>query len=117
MTGPKRNLVPALEGLVAQHIRAWLDYSHPSCQLCYWRTSAGSEIDFVIEGKDMFWAIEVKNSAIIHPQDLRSLKTFGEDYPEAKKFLVYRGKERLRRYDISIVPSIVPAAEFLLGMK
>lgn len=110
---PEEKSGAALEGLVAQHIRAWIDYSYPGCQLCYWRTSAGSEIDFVIYGKDMFWAIEVKNSSTIHPQDLRSLKTFGEDYPEAKRFLVYRGKERLRRDDISIVPAV----EFLLGMK
>lgn len=103
----------ALEGLVAQHCRAWIDYHHPGSQLYYWRTSAGSEIDFVVYGKDMFRAIEVKNTSTLHPQDLRSLKAFGEDYPEAKRFLVYRGKERLVRDGISIEP----VTEFLLGLK
>jgi uncharacterized protein len=103
----------ALEGLVAQHLRAWIDYRHPECRLSYWRTSAGSEVDFVLYGKDTFRAIEVKNAAVIHPQDLRGLKAFGEDYPEAKRSLVYRGKERLLRDGISIEP----AAEFLLGLK
>ncbi|MDA8088803.1 MAG: DUF4143 domain-containing protein [Nitrospiraceae bacterium] len=102
----------ALEGLVAQHLRAWIDYFQPGCELYYWRTSAGSEIDFIVYGKDVFQAIEVKNSATIHPQDLRAFKAFGEDYPEAKRTLVYRGKERLPRDGISIEP----AADFLLGL-
>lgn len=103
----------ALEGLIAQHIRAWIDYSHPGCQLYYWRTSAGSEVDFVVYGKHIFLAIEVKNASTIHPQDLRALKSFGEDYPEAKKLLVYRGKEKLLRDGISIQP----ITEFLLNLK
>lgn len=103
----------ALEGLVAQHLRAWIDYNHPECRLYYWRTSAGSEIDFVIYGKDLFMAIEVKNATTIHPQDIRSLKTFGEDYPEAKRFLVYRGVEKILRDGIRIEP----ADEFLTGLK
>jgi predicted AAA+ superfamily ATPase len=110
---PEERSGAALEGLVAQHIRAWIDYFHAGCELYYWRTSAGSEIDFVIYGKDIFHAIEVKNAATIHPQDLRALRTFGEDYPEAKRFLVYRGSEMLLRDGISIVP----ASEFLLRLS
>ncbi|MEW5745576.1 MAG: AAA family ATPase [Nitrospirota bacterium] len=110
---PEEKSGAALEGLVCQHLRAWIDYAHSGCQLHYWRTSAGSEVDFVVYGKDIFSAIEVKNAATIHPQDLRALKSFGEDYPEAKRFLVYRGKERLIRDGISIEP----ADEFLLGLK
>jgi predicted AAA+ superfamily ATPase len=103
----------ALEGLVAQHLRAWIDYFHPSCTLFYFRTSAGSEVDFVVYGKEVFQAIEVKNSATVHPQDLRSLKSFGQDYPQAKRILLYRGKEKLLRDGISIVP----AGEFLSGLS
>lgn len=110
---PEEKSGVALEGLVAQHIRAWIDYSHPGCQLYYWRTSAGSEVDFVVYGKNIFLAIEVKNASIIHPQDLRALKSFGEEYPEAKKLLVYRGKEKLLRDGISIQP----VTEFLLNLK
>ncbi len=109
---PEEKSGAALEGLVAQHLRAWIDYFRPGCELFYWRTSAGSEIDFIVYGKNIFHAIEVKNSATIHPQDLRALKAFAEDYPEAKRFLVYRGRERLLRDGISIEP----AADFLLGL-
>ncbi|MBI5633702.1 MAG: ATP-binding protein [Nitrospirae bacterium] len=94
----------ALEGLIAQHLRAWIDYRVPDCQLSYWRTMAGSEVDFIVYGKKTFWAIEVKNSASVHPQDLRALKSFGQDYPEATRMLLYRGKEKLLRDGIRIEP-------------
>ncbi|HAS54915.1 MAG: ATPase [Nitrospirae bacterium GWC2_57_13] len=103
----------ALEGLVGQHFRTWIDYRHPGAQLFYWRTSAGSEVDFIIYGKNVFWAVEVKNGKTVHPQDLRPLKAFGEDYPGAKRFLLYRGSERLVRDGISIVP----CADFLLALE
>ncbi|KAF0134952.1 MAG: putative ATPase [Candidatus Saganbacteria bacterium] len=94
----------ALEGLVAQHLRAWIDYKKYDSNLFFWRTSAGSEVDFIVYGQDIFWAIEVKNSALIHNSDLRPLKSFGEEYPEAKKILLYRGKEEIIRNDIKIQP-------------
>jgi len=102
----------ALEGLVAQHLRAWIDYRHPAANLYYWRTSAGTEVDFVVYGKDLFWAIEVKNAAQVQPRDLKALRTFGEDYPEAKRFLLYRGREKLLRDGITIQP----CQDFLLGL-
>ncbi len=101
---PEQKAGVALEGLIAQHLRAWLDLRHPECTLYFWRTSSGSEVDFVIYGNGLFQAIEVKNASVLHPRDLRSLKSFGEDYPEAEKILVYRGNERLEREGISIVP-------------
>ncbi|OGC03745.1 ATPase [candidate division WOR-1 bacterium RIFOXYA12_FULL_43_27] len=94
----------ALEGLVAQHLRAWIDYRNKECKLYFWRTSSGNEVDFVIYGGDIFWAIEVKNSTNIHPKDLSGLQSFGEEYPEAKKILLYRGQEKLLRNGISIEP-------------
>jgi len=110
---PEEKSGVALEGLVAQHLRAWIDYRDPGCDLTYWRTSAGSEVDFVLYGKNVFWAIEVKNGTTIHPQDLRALKTFREDYPQAKRIFLYRGEEKLVREGISIEP----CAEFLMGLK
>jgi uncharacterized protein len=102
----------ALEGLVAQHLRR-VDYRMADCTLHYWRTSAGSDVDFIVYGKNIFWATEVKNSTTIHPSDLRSLKSFGQDYPEAKKYLLYRGTERLIRDNILIEP----CSDFLYELK
>jgi predicted AAA+ superfamily ATPase len=109
---PEEKRGQALEGLVAQHLRAWIDYRHPVANIYYWRTSAGTEVDFVVYGKDLFLAIEVKNSARVQPQDMKALRTFGEDYPEAKRFLLYRGREKLLRDGITIQP----CQDFLLSL-
>ncbi len=85
-----------LEGLVAQHLRAWNAYGNKPCNLYYWRTKSGVEVDFILYGQDTFWAIEVKNSATINNKMLKGLTTFQEDYPEAQTLLLYRGNERLK---------------------
>jgi len=103
----------AFEGLVAQHLRAWIAYSGRSCELFYWRTRAGVEVDFVIYGGDGFWAVEVKNTATVRSQDLRALKSFGNDYPECERIFVYRGDRRLLIDGILCVPGY----EFLRNMR
>jgi uncharacterized protein len=85
----------ALEGLIAQHLRAWTAYRDENCKLYYWRTKSGTEVDFVLYGEKVFEAIEVKNSTRVDAKMLRGLRTFREDYPEARLIFIYRGKERL----------------------
>jgi predicted AAA+ superfamily ATPase len=103
----------ALEGLVGQHLRAWIHYSDSNHELFYWRTQSGAEVDFIVYGQDVFYAIEVKNSAVLHPGDLRGLKSFKQEYPECKTLLLYRGKERLMKGDILCMP----CEEFLRSLK
>ncbi|OGR26525.1 MAG: ATPase [Desulfuromonadales bacterium GWD2_54_10] len=103
----------ALEGLVAQHLRAWCDYSGGNHRLHYWQTRSKVEIDFVVYGENGFHALEVKNSVRVRPEDLRGLKKFGEDFPESRRWLLYRGKERLLIDDILCLP----CEEFLLDLK
>lgn len=94
----------ALEGLVAQHLRAWIDYDGLDCELFFWRTRGGSEVDFIVYGEDGFWAIEVKNTATVRNADLRSLRAFHEDYPECRPVLLYRGDHSLRIHDVECLP-------------
>ncbi|MDT8390940.1 MAG: DUF4143 domain-containing protein [Lentisphaeria bacterium] len=94
----------ALEGLVAQHLRAWIAYGQLRRKLFFWRTKGGSEVDFVIYGEGCFWALEVKHSRRVHRADLRGLRTFIEDYPEAKPFLLYQGRERVVVDGITCLP-------------
>jgi predicted AAA+ superfamily ATPase len=94
----------ALEGLVAQHLRAWIDFSRRDHTLHFWRTRAGSEVDFVVYGPRNFMAIEVKHADHVHSTDLRGLKAFHDDYPEAERILVYRGSERLRIDGVDCIP-------------
>ncbi len=103
----------AFEGLVAQHLRAWIAYSESGCKLYFWRTRKGVEVDFVVYGEGGFWAIEVKNTARVRAQDLRALRAFQEDYPESQALLVYRGAERLRIDGIWCLPG----EEFLRELR
>ena len=57
--------------------------------------------------------MKFKNSPYkIRPEDLRGLKTFLVDYPEARAFLLYRGKERLMIDKIQCLP----CTEFLSSL-
>ncbi|MBP7867072.1 MAG: ATP-binding protein [Acidobacteria bacterium] len=103
----------ALEGLVAQHLRAWCEYTAGNHQLSYWQTRSRVEVDFVVYGESGLYALEVKNTTQVRPEDLRGLKSFGEDYPESRRFLLYRGKDLLLRDDILCVP----CGDFLLSLK
>jgi uncharacterized protein len=94
----------ALEGLVAQHIRAFLAYRGGEDKLFFWRTRSGSEVDFVVYGPQIFWAIEVKNAKRVRPEDTRSLRSFTAEYPQAQAMLLYRGAERLVRDNILCLP-------------
>lgn len=99
----------ALEGLVYQHLKAWMDYSDGAHELFFWRTQAGTEVDFVVYGQSSFCALEVKNSGKVDRKDVRGLKAFQSDYPESCVALLYRGKDRL------LIDGILclPCAEFL----
>ena len=93
-----------LEGLVAQHLRAWAAYSRQDVDLFYWRTRAGAEVDFVVYGESGLRAFEVKNHRKVHSTDLRALRAFRDDYPEAETAVLYRGPERLRIDEIWCLP-------------
>ncbi len=103
----------ALEGLVAQHLRAWIAYRAKDEQLFFWRTRSGAEVDFVIYGASGLTAIEVKNSAQIRPEDLRALRSIQEDYRRTQCLFLYRGKDRRKIDDILCIPCV----EFLEKLR
>lgn len=95
---------PGLEGLVAQHLRAWTAYGTRDVSLHTWRTRSGVEVDFVGYGPDDFWALEVKHADTVRPADVRGLVAFGEDYPEAARVLLYRGQAPLLVSGVRCIP-------------
>ncbi len=103
----------ALEGLVAQHLRAWIAYRSDEHQLYFWRTRSGVEVDFVVYGTTGLWALEVKNSTRVRPEDLRGLAAFRQDYPQSQCLLLYRGAERL----VVDQTLCVPVGEFLRSLR
>jgi len=95
---------PALEGLVGQHLRALIDYRFPETELYYWRSMAGNEVDFVLYGRNAFYAIEVKHTATLRPIDFNGLTAFGDDYPEATLLLIYSGKVTMKHKNVLVLP-------------
>lgn len=95
---------PALEGLVGQHLRAWIDYALPEARLYYWRSLAGNEVDFILYGGKTFTAIEVKNARVLNPVDYNGLTAFVDDYPEADLILLYRGTLPMKHKNIMVLP-------------
>jgi predicted AAA+ superfamily ATPase len=102
----------ALETLVFQELRAVNDYFDLGYDLYYWRTATQMEVDFVLYGERGLIAIEVKRTARFRKRDLIGLKTFCQDYPMARAFLIYGG--RYRRYEGNI--EAVPVQEALPGL-
>ena len=84
-----------LEGLVGQHLRAWIEYSGSDARLYYWRTRSGVEVDFVLYGREGLLAIGVKSASRLRPEDFRPLQAFQSDYPQSTAILLYRGTEPL----------------------
>jgi predicted AAA+ superfamily ATPase len=102
-----------LEGLVAQHLKAWISNQSDTHSLHFWRTRSGVEVDFVVYGPSGFFAIEVKNSTTLCPADVRSLQTFQEEYKEARTLLLYRGKQRTLLRNVLCIP----CEEFLRNLR
>ncbi|MGB6450277.1 MAG: DUF4143 domain-containing protein [Steroidobacteraceae bacterium] len=103
----------ALEGLIAQHLHAWRSYSRGKHGLHYWQTRSRTEVDFVVYGESGLYAIEVKNSRRVDSNDLAALKRFAEDYPQSRRYLLYRGADRLKRDGVLCMP----CEEFLLALR
>jgi predicted AAA+ superfamily ATPase len=105
----------ALEGLVAQHLRAWAAYGYDRApwDIYYWRTRSGVEVDFVVYGPGGIWGLEVKNTHTVRPADLRGLKSFRDEYPESRLLLLHRGNERFLRDGILCLP----CADFLPRLR
>lgn len=110
-----------LEGLVAQHLKAWISYSENDCQLYFWRSQSGNEVDFVLYGPENFFAIEVKNATKLHPQDFNGLEAFKTDYPQCKAILLYRGKFPYKHKGILCLPcenflvNLIPSQKLALS--
>lgn len=103
----------ALENLFLQNYLATVANEIDRLEISYFRTVAGSEVDFVIHGKDKLLAIEIKNSHRYNSSWLRGLRQFGKDYPEAKLLLLYTGRERMYVGNIEIIP----IADYLMQMR
>lgn len=86
-----------LENLVLCDLMAWRDLQIRPTQVLYWRTTTGTEVDFVIETGPRLLPIEVKSSRRVTQADARGLRAFLAEYPDLTDgaLLLYDGPEVL----------------------
>lgn len=101
----KTNLLPgsvdfdhAFEHLIIQELTAYIEYKQKHVVLSYWRTASGIEVDAIISDEyssDVLWAIEIKSSEEIQNRHMKGLRSFREEYPNAKLAIV--GLDKISR--------------------
>ena len=92
----------AFEHLIIQEIMAYLGYQGRQGELSYWRTGTGVEIDAVLG--DAAMGIEIKSTNEVKDSQLKGLRSFGQDYPDARLIVVSNDMYRRRVDNIEIIP-------------
>ncbi|MGN0738698.1 MAG: ATP-binding protein [Treponema sp.] len=89
------------ETYICLELKTWIDYKSPKSKLCYWRSTAGQEVDFIVDEE---LAIEVKSAREISERHLKGLKALREENI-FKRYIVVCQEERPRLVDgIEIFP-------------
>ncbi|MCH9763109.1 MAG: AAA family ATPase [Gammaproteobacteria bacterium] len=94
-----------LETLFYQSLLALIDYHRINFQVYYWKTTTGTEVDFIVYGEKKLLAFEIKHNATITPKMLHGLRQFKTDYAMAELFIVYTGRDVLHlAHNITALP-------------
>ncbi|HVT18773.1 MAG TPA: ATP-binding protein [Thermoanaerobaculia bacterium] len=84
-----------LENIVLADLLAWRESTREGAEILYWRTTAGDEVDFVIEKNGLLLPIEVKAALRPSLADTRSLQLFRREYGDHTRtgLLLHAGSE------------------------
>lgn len=84
-----------LECLVLSDLLCWRDCRADAVQICYWRTTSGEEVDFVIEAAGRLLPVEVKATSRPRLADATALRSFRAEYPDLSRsgLLLHTGTE------------------------
>lgn len=84
-----------LENLILADLLVWRDGQVPAPEILFWRTTAGREVDFVVESRNRLLPIEVKATTTPTFADIRGLQTFRDEYGDRFMggLLLYGGRE------------------------
>ena len=98
----------SFEHYILMELKAYQAYRNPELDICYWRTSTGFEVDFILG--DMNVAIEVKGSQKVHSGHTRGLKALLQEHT-VKRAVVVSLERQPRKLDASI--EVLPWQVFL----
>jgi predicted AAA+ superfamily ATPase len=76
----------ALENFIHHELLAYREYANADFPISYWRTSSGTEVDFILGNAEV--AIEIKGVDRIREHHLRGLAAFFEDFPNTKQRII-----------------------------
>ena len=93
------------ETWVHHELRCYLDVRTRDGEISYWRTPAGTEVDFIVGDA----AIEAKSSAHIDKHDMKGLRSLSEEGPFRRRVIVCREPRSATVDGIDILP----ASEFI----
>jgi len=105
------NLINTQKGILFEHavileIIRRVKILNKNYKICYWRTSAGAEVDCVIDMGSSVIPIEVKSSSFVAQSEIKGLKNFLSDYHKIAKhgYVITMGnrKERLAENIIAV---------------
>ena len=91
----------AFEHFIAMELRAYISYARKKLPLCFWRTTEGHEVDFVI-GNQV--AIEVKAAKRISAKHLKGLRYLMKENKIEKYYMVSQDPIALKEEGIYILP-------------
>jgi uncharacterized protein len=97
---------PAFETLCLQELIALNHDFETGYEFFHWRTRKHEEVDLVLYGERGFLAFEFKSSSRLRGEDFKTLELFHEDYPQARRYVVYGGKESRIYKGIHVVPAL-----------
>ncbi|HOK30099.1 MAG TPA: ATP-binding protein [bacterium] len=87
-----RELGGFFENMIYLHLLVYSQLLTPKTDIYYWRTTAGKEVDFILEWGNRLFAFEVKLTQNPSYRDINGLLSFMEDYPETiMGILIYTG--------------------------
>jgi len=106
------NLVNTQKGVLFEHavmleIIRRVKILNKNYKIYYWRTSAGAEVDCVIDLGSHLIPIEIKSSSFVVQSEIKGLKSFLSDYKKAAKHgyvITMGGRKEILGDNITAVP-------------
>lgn len=92
------------EQWIVLECRRLLDYAREEARLFFWRTSAGSEVDLLLEKHGRLrLALEIKSGRVSR-EELTGLRTFADAHPGVPTVVVAREPSEYRIGEIQVLP-------------
>lgn len=93
----------AFEHFLYMEITAHAAYSGKIYPVCFWKTSSGTEVDFILGDSEI--AIEVKGTGQAQTKHMKGLRQFGEEYTTRRRILISLDERQRKTEDgIEIIP-------------